>query len=317
MNVRITSLKVFVDLAETGSFSETASHHGISQPAVSQQIGGLEEEFSAPLVERSRRRFRLTPAGEALLQTAKHVLTELDSLKIQIANLKQNFSGAMLMATTSHLGIEWLPRLETALRASYPHISLEASYRPAGRVYADVIGNVADFALVTCPVEDDRYETVVLAEEPFLFVTSTRPGRSKTALDLKKMPFVAYAADTPTAGLVQRKLQELDFHAAPILHFDHPDSVLKALQATHGFTCLPLATVKGALAAGELMELFPDRPKTVRRVAAVFLKQRMDQPVLQAFRGFLETFAQQQPDNLHGLPTHEDNHREDRELSAA
>jgi len=315
--VRITSLKVFVDLAETGSFSETASHHGISQPAVSQQIGGLEAEFSAPLVERSRRRFRLTPAGEALLLTAKHVLAELDGLKNRIANLKHSFSGVMLVATTSHLGIEWLPRLEKAFKTSYPHLSLEAAYRPASRVYADVVGNVADFALVSCPAKDERYETVILTEEPFLFVTFARPDRNKSALDLKKMPFVAYAADTPTTSMIQRKLQELDFHSAPILQFDHPDSVLKALQMTHGFTCLPLATVKEALASGELVELFPDRERIVRQVAAVFLKQRMDQPMLQSFRGFLEAFAQQQPDNLHLLPDKVENRLAEPELSAA
>jgi len=317
MNVRITSLKVFVDLAETGSFSETAAHHGISQPAVSQQIGGLEAEFSAPLVERSRRRFRLTPAGEALLLTAKQVLADLDGLKNRIANLKHSYSGVMLMSTTAHLGIEWLPKLQTALQTDYPHLSLEATYRPASRVYADVVGNVADFALVTCPVKDDRYETVILAEEPFILVTSAKPGRARVELDLKKTPFVAYSADTHTSSLVQQKLQELDYHTAPILHFDHPESVLRALQATHGFTYLPLESVKEALASGELIELFPKHKKTVRQISAVFLKQRMDQPLLQAFRRFLEDFSRQQPDNLHPMPGKAENHREERELSAA
>lgn len=317
MNVRITSLKVFVDLAETGSFSETASHHGISQPAVSQQIGGLEAEFSTPLVERSRRRFRLTPAGEALLLTAKQLLADLDGLKNRIANLKHSYSGAMLMSTTAHLGIEWLPKLQAALQTSYPHLSLEVTYRPASRVYADVVGNVADFALVTCPIKDERYETVTLAEEPFLFVTSNKPGRTKVELDLKKTPFVAYSADTNTSSLVQQKLHELDYHTPPILHFDHPDSILRALQATHGFTCLPLASVKEALASGELIELFPKHKKTVRQISAVFLKQRMDQPMLQAFRRFLEDFSRQQPDNLHPMPGKAENHQGERELSAA
>ncbi len=317
MNIRINSLKIFVDLAESGNFSATAARHGLSQPAISQQISVLEEEFAAQLVERSRRRFRLTPAGEALLHTAKHLLAELDSLNGRIANLKHSCSGAMLVATTSHLGIEWFPRLEKAFKTSYPQLRLEAGYLPASRIYADVVGNVADFALIACPVKDERYETVILAEEPFLFVSCTKPGRNKTALDIKNMPFVAYAADIPTASMINRKLQELDYHAAPILQFDHPDSVLKALPVTRGFACLPLAAVKKALASGELVELFPERERTVRQVAALFLKQRMDQPTLKSVHKFLENFAQQQPDNLHHLPGKVENRREEPELSAA
>ncbi len=289
--MRITSLKVFVDLAESGSFSETASRNGITQPAVSQQIGGLEEEFSAQLVERSRRRFRLTPAGEALRQTAHEMLQAIEALKVRMAELEQHVSGDLQVVTTSNLGVEWLPRLTAELQAQHPQIRLQTAYQPAGRIYADVAGNVADFALVACPKKDMRFETVILAEEHFHLVASPASGIRGKLLNITQQPFVAYTPDPATALLVQQALQEMNYHAAPTLQFEHPDTVVKAVRATNGFTWLPEATVMDALTTGELVEIFPEQIRVIRPIAAIFQKQRSNHPMLKVVREFLGTFA--------------------------
>lgn len=290
--MRITSLKVFVDLAESGSFGVAAERNGISQPAVSQQIGGLEEEFGASLVERSRRRFRLTPAGEAVLATAHKVLNEVDALKSRVSDLNQVLRGELQVATTSGLGVEWLPKITAALHAQHPHITIEPIYRPSARIAIEVAGNVADFALVPCPEEDARFETLILAQEPFCFVASpalVHPGKSPL---LARLSYVAYTPDAPTGHLVQRALQEHGYEREPVLQFEHPDMVLKAVHATQGFTCLPVVAVAEQLASGELVELFADRSKVVRQIGAIFLKQRMHLPMIRAVHDHLQTLVQ-------------------------
>ncbi|MGV3757649.1 MAG: LysR family transcriptional regulator [Verrucomicrobiota bacterium] len=296
MNIRINSLKVFVDLAENGNFSATAARHGISQPAVSQQIGGLEEEFATQLVERSRRRFRLTPAGQALLQTARGILQEINSLKAKMTDLEECVRGELQVVTTSNLSVEWLPRIAAGLQAVHPHIQLEIVYCPANRVYAEVIGNVADLALVACPREDERFISVIIAEEIFSFVATAPRSKQIKSLDLKNLPFIAYAPDPPTAQLSCQALHWLDSAAAPILQFEHPDTVIKAIQATQGFSCLPQTAIQAALAGGELVEIFTGQPKIVRQLAVVFQKQRAHHPLLKAVHGFLESFARSQLD---------------------
>lgn len=291
MNIRINSLKVFVDLAESGSFSATAARHGLSQPAVSQQIGGLEEEFATQLVERSRRRFRLTPAGEALLQTAREILQEINSLKAKMTDLAVCIRGELQMVTTSNLGVEWLPRLAAGLQAEHPHIQLETVYCPSNRVYAEVIGNVADLALVACPREDERLISVIIAKETFSFVTVASNGRSIKAKEQKKLPFIAYAPDPPTEELSCQAARKLNLPVNPALRFEHPDTVIKAIQATKGFSCLPRAAIQDAFISGDLVEIFTEQPKIVREIAVVFQKQRKHHPLLKAVHDFLESFA--------------------------
>ena len=58
--MQIETLKMFCDLAETESFTKTAQINSITQSAVSQQISSLERQFKTLLIERSKKRFRLT-----------------------------------------------------------------------------------------------------------------------------------------------------------------------------------------------------------------------------------------------------------------
>ena len=59
-------LKTFCDLVDSGNFSKAAELNLISQSAVSQQLAALEREVGTPLVERSQRPLRTTPAGASL-----------------------------------------------------------------------------------------------------------------------------------------------------------------------------------------------------------------------------------------------------------
>ena len=68
--MQIESLKVFCDLAETESFTKAAQINSVTQSAVSQQISSLERTFKSLLIERSKKKFRLTREGQVLYDTA-------------------------------------------------------------------------------------------------------------------------------------------------------------------------------------------------------------------------------------------------------
>src|SRR6476659_1158797 len=66
--MQIESLKVFCDLAETESFTKAAQINQITQSAVSQQISSLEKQFKSLLIERSKKKFRITREGQILYE---------------------------------------------------------------------------------------------------------------------------------------------------------------------------------------------------------------------------------------------------------
>lgn len=85
MDIDLSGLLVFRDLARTGSFTETGKFWKISQPAVSLMIGRLESSVGLILFERSSQGTRLTSAGIEFLERANEVceayLTFSDSMR--------------------------------------------------------------------------------------------------------------------------------------------------------------------------------------------------------------------------------------------
>ena len=68
------TLKSFLIIAETGSFSRAASGIGRTQPAVSLQIKKLEDTLGRQLFRRGSKRASLTPEGETFLSYARRIV---------------------------------------------------------------------------------------------------------------------------------------------------------------------------------------------------------------------------------------------------
>lgn len=74
-------VRAFVAVAERGSFTLAAKEIYLTQSAVSHSIRALEEQLSCKLLDRSRRKVRLTPEGEVFLKRCRRVLQELDDAR--------------------------------------------------------------------------------------------------------------------------------------------------------------------------------------------------------------------------------------------
>jgi len=97
--MQIESMRVFCDLAETESFTKAAQINHITQSAVSQQITALERLFKSLLIERSKRKFRLTREGQVLYEASKQIVQTYDNLDSRLHELKDIISGTVSVAT--------------------------------------------------------------------------------------------------------------------------------------------------------------------------------------------------------------------------
>lgn len=78
--MNIIQLKTFCSVARTLSFTASATELAISQPAVSRQISGLEEEIGAKLFVREHNTLLLTSAGRLLYEKLPEKLEDLETL---------------------------------------------------------------------------------------------------------------------------------------------------------------------------------------------------------------------------------------------
>lgn len=78
-------VETFLQVAENGSFSETARKLFISQPAVTQQIASLGDELGVRLFERDGNRMMLTTPGRVAQEHYRRMLDEEQALKRELA----------------------------------------------------------------------------------------------------------------------------------------------------------------------------------------------------------------------------------------
>lgn len=86
--MQIESLKTFVDVVETRSFSKAAGINGVTQSAVSQMVQALEKQFGSLLIERGSRKLSLTPKGMIIYDTAKIISLEIEEMNQKLSTMK-------------------------------------------------------------------------------------------------------------------------------------------------------------------------------------------------------------------------------------
>src|ERR1700740_2535862 len=168
--MQIATLKVFCDLAETESFTKAAQINNVTQSAVSQQISSLERTFKSLLIERSKKKFRLTREGQVLYDYSKQVIQTYESLHSKLQELKDIISGTIRLATIYSIGLHDLPPYLKKFLKAYPTVNVHVEYRRANQVYEDVLGNVVDLGLVAYPTRDPKLEVVNLRKDKMVLI---------------------------------------------------------------------------------------------------------------------------------------------------
>src|SRR3990170_992983 len=199
--MQIDSLKVFCDLAETESFTKAAQINDITQSAVSQQISSLERQFKSLLIERSKKKFRLTREGQVLYDYSKQIVQTFDALHSKLQEIKDIVSGNIRVATIYSIGLHDLPPYIKRFLKDYPTVNVHVEYRRANQVYEDVLGNVVDLGLVAYPTKDPKVELVPLRKDALVLICHPQHPFSKLkTIKIKTLAgqqFIGFEPDIP------------------------------------------------------------------------------------------------------------------------
>ena len=120
----LDALKVFLAVAEHGSFSEAGRQLHLSQPAVSQIIQGLERQLSASLFIRQGRMAQLTEGGQMLLPMARELLNSAQRVERTMLSLPGEVIGEMSIGCSTASGKYLLPGIIARYRKEYPQVRI-------------------------------------------------------------------------------------------------------------------------------------------------------------------------------------------------
>lgn len=172
----LKQLRYLIAITEAGSFSAAARRAYIAQPALSRQIGLLEEELEVKLLERQHDGIDLTDAGRRLYEIARSVIQTIDSVKDELESTKGNPKGRVAIAIPVTASALLLPLIISRAGNKFPGIELtvrDGLSREGGE--AIELGKV-DFGVVPNAEElEDVHADPVFTEELYWLGQLTTP----------------------------------------------------------------------------------------------------------------------------------------------
>ncbi len=290
--MQIESLKVYCDLAETESFTKSAHINHVTQSAVSQQIGSLERHFKSILIERSKKKFRLTREGQVLYEYSKQILQTYDSLHSKLQEIKDIISGTIRVSTIYSVGLHDLPPYLKKFLKAYPTVNVHVEYRRANQVYEDVLGNVVDIGLVAYPNKEPKLEVIPLHKDSMVLICHPQhPLAKNKAIRLASIAgqkFIGFEPDIPTRKAIDRVLKDNNIEVQNVMEFDNIETVKRAVEIDAGISIVPQQTVIQEVAKQTLVQVQIEGVELYRPLAAIYKKNKVLSPAMKQFLAILK-----------------------------
>ncbi len=274
-----------------GSFSAAARRLGLTQPAVSLQVRGLEEHFGRTLLERSGRAVRLTDAGQEAHAYALRLLSLLSDMESAIRSEDQGPAGRLHVGCSTTPGECLLPPLLAAFGARYPQVQLTVEVTDTAIVLDRLVKRQCDVGLVGGLAHTERLEFTPFAADELVLVAPA--GHPITQLgevspeELRRYPFVFREEGSGTRAAAERALEQVGLTGLPVATvLGSGEAVKRAVAAGVGLAFISGCSLSQHDAPG--LVVVPVRGVALRRQLYVVLdRERPPGRLAAAFRDWL------------------------------
>ncbi|MBF2713195.1 LysR family transcriptional regulator [Agrobacterium vitis] len=252
--INLRSLEVFYWVSTLQNFGQAAARLYMTQPAVSQRISTLEEEFGCRLLERSARTVQLTPKGRHLLAYADRLLL-LHSEMIREVAAADHLSGVLRLGVSETIVQTWLPDFIDRVSRVYPAVTFDIEVDVTPKMKASLLKHELDLAFLMGPVAAPDFVDVPLNPFALAFICNSQTQFNDEVVSaemLQKYALITYQKNTAN----YRELQQLFRTAtssAPRIHASSSlATIIRMTLSGLGIAVIPPAAVEPELRRGEL-----------------------------------------------------------------
>jgi len=257
----LNQLRCFVTVAEELHFGRAAARLNMTQPPLSRQIQVLEHIIDAPLLERTSRSVRLTPAGRSFLPEARRILKLAESASQVARRIALGKTGSLKIGFTAAAAYGFLPELIAACRARLPEVDFSLKEMVSGDQLEALASGQIDAGLLRPPIARPELATRRVVAEPLLAaIPKKHPlanAENITIKDFDGQPFVMYS---PYESRYFHDLLVALFTHADVLpryvqHLSQIHSILAMVRAGLGVSIVPTAAASLKIADVRLRPL--------------------------------------------------------------
>jgi DNA-binding transcriptional LysR family regulator len=238
----LTSLALFIRIAETRSITKAAQASHIALAAASRRITQLEGQFGVQLLHRTAKGVELTPAGHAMLLQARELMKQVDEMRAELSDYTKGGKGLVRVHANTSALAQYLSQDLASFSAAHPAIKIAIEEHRSGAIVQALQSGATDIGIVmegapTGELQCFDYRTDVLVA----VLPKNHPLRGKRLAFAKLLPYDIVGLESDT--VISRLLADAASAAGQPLRLRVQlkgfDVVAKMIQAGLGIGVLP------------------------------------------------------------------------------
>jgi LysR family transcriptional regulator, nitrogen assimilation regulatory protein len=269
----LKQMQYFLCLAQEGNVTRAARQLNLVQPALSMQIAKLEKSLGKQLFYRASRGMSLTPAGEALEQRVAPILSDIERVRGEIAQLGGKVSGRVSIGMITSAAQSTLPVSSATIAARYPEIHLLVCEGYSETMLEWVTAGQLDIAIVNTPAPRlPPTARHILDEEMLLAHGAGKRLALPKVVSFDRLEGLDIVIPSRRHGLrriLDDAAAEAGFSLKPRLEIDTLSAICEVIATTDLVTVLPGIVLQSTLSAGRIKARRLRNPAIVRSVAWV------------------------------------------------
>ncbi|MGZ8341466.1 MAG: LysR family transcriptional regulator [Telluria sp.] len=237
--MKLSQLRMFVAVADSGSFSAAAAQLNCTQSRISHAITGLEQELGVRLLLRAHGGSAPTDAGHRVLEKARQML-RLETSLLDTARDCGSLAAHVRIACFRSVGTHLLPHALEALAHEYPgiRIDIDDGCEERDDVTQAVHQGRADIGIAHLPAGDGLVARPYLNDSYVLVVPASFGLAAPVSWNqLDALPFIALACSGATAIL--ERCRAAGFTARPARTLANDTSITAMVGRGMGYSILP------------------------------------------------------------------------------
>jgi DNA-binding transcriptional LysR family regulator len=243
----LTSLQLFVAVAEELSLTKAANREHLVLSAASKRITELEDAVGSPLLYRHARGVTLTPAGQSLLHYSRQVLQTLHRMQGELSEFAEGIQGHIRMHAIASAIIQFLPEELDAFLTQYPRVKIDLEERVGPEIVRAVAEGTADIGIIAegtpatglelLPYHTDRLVVVTPKRHPLTRLKSVRLAETL------EYDYVGPRTGSSLYSLMMRGAMEAGGSIKLRVQVRSFDGMCRMIQANLGIGILPAGAI--------------------------------------------------------------------------
>lgn len=279
--VRYVQLRAFHNVAIHGGFSRAAEALFLTQPAVSDQVRKLEEEYDVLLFNRNKKQVTLTHAGQQLLEVTRRMFdVEQQALDLLSESRALRAGKLRIVADAAH----HLLHILAAFRRAYPTVQVSIDSGNTETVITSLHAYEADIGVLGEIPQVGDFDVLKLNSTPIVaFASRDYPlaaGESVTFAELANHPLVMRERGSKTRQKLEAMAEQCGVTLTPLIEAEGREAVREIVAAGGGIGFVSLAEF------GQDNRLVPiriDAPEMLMDEALICLRERSNGKLVHAF----------------------------------